>query len=94
MALMEIVTWPNPILDLPGDPVTDFGDDLIRIFMNSASGKLSPVTKNGFDQHFRRLQAHGTRRLIVFTRARSSSHELSTFRDCGAHEPDKCGCRT
>ncbi len=28
MALMEIVTWPNPILDIPGDPVTDFGLEL------------------------------------------------------------------
>ena len=28
MALMEIVTWPNPILDTPADPVTDFNDEL------------------------------------------------------------------
>lgn len=28
MALMEIVIWPNPILDTPGDPVTEFNDDL------------------------------------------------------------------
>src|ERR687895_626844 len=28
MALMEIVTWPNPILDTPGDPVTVFNDQL------------------------------------------------------------------
>lgn len=25
MALLEIVTWPNSILDTPGEPVTDFG---------------------------------------------------------------------
>jgi peptide deformylase len=31
MALMEIVTWPNPILDTPADPVTEFGDDLKRL---------------------------------------------------------------
>jgi len=31
MALMEIVTWPNPILDAPGDPVTDFGDGLKQL---------------------------------------------------------------
>ena len=31
MALMEIVTWPNPILDAPGDPVTDFGDGLKKL---------------------------------------------------------------
>jgi hypothetical protein len=53
----------------PDRPITyyaDFGDDLIRIFMNSTSGQFSPPTKNGFDQYFRRLQAHGTRRLIIW----------------------------
>ena len=28
MAPMEIVTWPNPILDTPGDPITEFNDEL------------------------------------------------------------------
>jgi peptide deformylase len=28
MALMEILTWPNPILDTPGDPVTEFNVEL------------------------------------------------------------------
>jgi peptide deformylase len=31
MALMKIVTWPNPILDTPADPVTKFDDGLKRI---------------------------------------------------------------
>jgi peptide deformylase len=31
MALMEIVTWPNPILDEPGEPVTDFDDGLKKL---------------------------------------------------------------
>ena len=31
MALMEIVKWPDPILDTPGDPVTEFGDDLKKL---------------------------------------------------------------
>ncbi len=52
--------------DRPISYYADFGDDLIRIFMNSTSGQFSPVTKSGFDQYFRRLQAHGTRRLIVW----------------------------
>jgi hypothetical protein len=52
--------------DRPISYYADFGDDLIRIFMNSTTGKYSPVTKSGFDQYFRRLQAHGTRRLIVW----------------------------
>jgi peptide deformylase len=34
MALMEIVTWPNPILDSPADPVTDFSDGLKKLVSN------------------------------------------------------------
>lgn len=52
--------------DRPISYYADFGDDLIRIFMDPTSGQFNPVTKNGFDQYFRRLQAHGTRRLIVW----------------------------
>jgi hypothetical protein len=52
--------------DRPISYYADFGDDLIRIFMNGTSGQFRPVTKNGFDQYCRRLQAHGTRRLIVW----------------------------
>ena len=28
---MQVVTWPNPILDEPGDPVTKFDDDLKKL---------------------------------------------------------------
>lgn len=28
MALLDILTWPNPVLDTPGDPVTEFDDQL------------------------------------------------------------------
>jgi peptide deformylase len=31
MALMKIVTWPNPILDAPADPVTVFDDSLKKL---------------------------------------------------------------
>lgn len=31
MALMEIVKWPNPILDSPGDPVTNFDGGLKKL---------------------------------------------------------------
>jgi peptide deformylase len=34
MALMEIVKWPHPILDAPGDPVTEFGDGLKKLVSN------------------------------------------------------------
>jgi len=31
MALMEIVTWPNPLLDAPGEYVTEFDDELKKL---------------------------------------------------------------
>jgi peptide deformylase len=31
MAVMEIVTWPSPVLDTPGDPVTEFDDNLKKL---------------------------------------------------------------
>jgi peptide deformylase len=34
MALLEIVTWPNPVLDIPGDPVTVFDDELKKLVNN------------------------------------------------------------
>ena len=34
MPLLKIVTWPNPILDTPGDPVTKFDDDLKTLVNN------------------------------------------------------------
>ena len=31
MATLQIVTWPNPVLDTPGDYVTEFDDDLKKL---------------------------------------------------------------
>ena len=31
MALLKIVKWPNPILDTPGEPVTEFDDKLKKL---------------------------------------------------------------
>jgi peptide deformylase len=31
MSLLKIVTWPNPILEAPGDPVTEFNGDLTKL---------------------------------------------------------------
>jgi peptide deformylase len=31
MSLLKIVTWPNPILEIPADPVTDFNGDLKQL---------------------------------------------------------------
>lgn len=56
----------------PDRPITylsDQLDDLIRMFRDSGSGKWRRVTRDAFDQYFRRLQAHGIRRLIVWPSA-------------------------
>src|SRR3990170_3204012 len=56
-------------VDRPSRPISyyaDFGDDLIRTFMDRATGQFRPIEKSGFDRYFRRLQAHGVRRLIVW----------------------------
>src|SRR6266480_689309 len=34
MSLLRIVTWPNPILDAPADPVTKFDDNLKKLVSN------------------------------------------------------------
>ena len=34
MALLEIVKWPDPILDTPGDPVTEFDEKLKQLVNN------------------------------------------------------------
>ena len=34
MAHLKIVTWPNPILDTPADPVTSFDDELKTLVNN------------------------------------------------------------
>lgn len=31
MALLKIVTWPDPVLETPGDPVTEFDDQLKKL---------------------------------------------------------------
>ncbi|MBM81811.1 MAG: hypothetical protein CMJ78_14640 [Planctomycetaceae bacterium] len=49
--------------------VSDLVDDLIRIFWDSSERRFRPVTKDSFDQYFRRLQAQGITRLIVWQSA-------------------------
>src|SRR6058998_3189532 len=34
MALLNIVTWPAPVLDAPADPVTEFDDNLAKLVSN------------------------------------------------------------
>lgn len=59
-----LIVQPGP----PARPLSylaDFGDDLIRIF-NGPDGTWRPVTKDAFDQYFRRCQIHGVNRLILW----------------------------
>ena len=46
--------------------ISDLVDDLIRIHWNDKTQRFRPVTKAGFDQYFRRLQAQGIARLVVW----------------------------
>ncbi|HAY82017.1 MAG TPA: hypothetical protein DCY79_19610 [Planctomycetaceae bacterium] len=55
--------------DRPLTYLSDQLDDLIRIFRDPGTGKWKPVTRAAFDPYFRRLQAHGVRRLIVWPSA-------------------------
>jgi len=49
--------------------LSDQVDDLIQIFRDSSTGRWRPVTRDAFDQYFRRLQCHGVHRLIVWPSA-------------------------
>jgi len=55
--------------DRPISYVADLVDDLIRIYWDGSSRRFRPLTKDGFDQYFRRLQAQGITRLIVWQSA-------------------------
>lgn len=46
--------------------IADLVDDLIRIFWDNKARRFLPVKKDGFDQYFRRLQAQGITRLVVW----------------------------
>ena len=46
--------------------IADFGDDLIKILATSRDAHWQTATKFSFDQYFRRCQAHGVDRQIVW----------------------------
>jgi hypothetical protein len=52
--------------DRPISYYADFGDDLIRMLLDPGTGRYRPLSRGAFDQYFRRLRAHGVRRLIVW----------------------------
>ncbi len=52
--------------DRPISYVADLVDDIIYTFSNASTGQFRPIDKAGFDQYFRRLQAQGITRLIVW----------------------------
>lgn len=61
-------TWllyPRP----PSQPISyisDLIDDLIRIFYDRQARAFREVAKHDFDAYFRRLQAHGVQRMVVW----------------------------
>lgn len=53
----------------PARPIgylADLVDDLIHTFHDVQAKRFRPISQGAFDQYFRRLQAHGTPRLIVW----------------------------
>jgi len=46
--------------------ISDLVDDLIRMFWDGSARRWRPVTRDAFDQYFRRLQCQGVARLIVW----------------------------
>ncbi|MEO2048703.1 MAG: hypothetical protein ABGX16_19275 [Pirellulales bacterium] len=61
----QLAVRPAPP-DRPISYLADFGDDIIRIFMDLRDGHWRPIEKSAFDQYFRRCQAHGVSRLILW----------------------------
>jgi hypothetical protein len=67
----------------PNRPISylsDQVDDLIRIFWDNPAGKWRPIEKSAFDQYFRRLQAHGVQRLIVWQSAFPLINDPANYR--------------
>lgn len=52
--------------DRPVSYISDMLDDLIRIFRDTSNNTFRPFEKYRFDAYFRRLQAQGIRRLVVW----------------------------
>lgn len=46
--------------------IADLVDDLIHTFHDAGGKRFRPISQGAFDQYFRRLQAHGVHRLIVW----------------------------
>lgn len=46
--------------------IADLVDDLIRIYWDESNQQFRPITRDGWDQYFRRLQGQGISRLIVW----------------------------
>lgn len=46
--------------------LADLVDDLIHTYWDASAKQFRPISRGAFDQYFRRLQAHGVQRLIVW----------------------------
>lgn len=61
----KVVLRPAPS-PKPISYIADLVDDLIRMYGRAETGEFLPISQGAFDQYFRRLQAHGVSRLIVW----------------------------
>ena len=59
---LEVRPAPPP---RPISYIADILDEMIYIYWDAGTGHFRPIEQSGFDQYFRRLQAHGVSRLIV-----------------------------
>jgi hypothetical protein len=62
--------------------IADLCDDLIHTFVIPTNGSFRKLDRDGFDQYFRRLQAQGITRLIVW------AGPFSYFTDPSDHDPE------
>ena len=86
----QLITLQPAPPDRPISYISDLVDDLIRLFWDSRGRAWRPMTRDAFDQYFRRLQCQGVRRLIVWpgpfpTLADPANYpekDWQQFRDC------------
>ncbi len=68
----------------PNRPISymsDMIDDLLFIFYDSSARQFKPIIKEGLDHYFRRLQAQGVKRLIVWQSAFPFSAKPEDFEE-------------
>ena len=78
MSRLQIVTWPNPILETPADPVTNFNGDLKQLVDNMfVAAELQPwwVVNGRPDSQF--WPSHLASQGFFLLRARTQMREVT-----------------